>query len=206
MLVQWETLCTFHPAFALAILNGIGVRPSTRTVQATFSSTTLGQQKPASFDAIITTYSVFAGVDITIDPTNAFPGNPLKAQQDFFQTWGSTGITFLLAARTKGDNDYNPIPSDVPLQTVPAILNKVAGAWHMINPDNIKAQFTLASTPPGGAQAVPFTCWVIFSFLTLGPGGENYLAIPAAKARVQLAAAIAALEAVPAATPPGAGS
>jgi hypothetical protein len=200
MLVQWETLCTFHPAFALAILNGIGVRPSTRVVQAKFSSTTIGAQIPASFDAIITTYSVFAGVDISIDPTNAFAGNPIKAQSDFFQTWGASGITLQLAAYTKGDNNYNPIPSDVPLQMVPAILNKVAGAWHMINPDNIKAEFTLQALPPGGTGAAPFTVWLSFSFLCLGPGGEQYLAIPPARARAELAAAIAALQATPPAT------
>jgi hypothetical protein len=197
LLVSWETLCTFHPAFALAVLNGIGIRPSTRMVQAKFSSAALGTQVPASFDAIITTYSVFGGVDITIDPTNAFPGNPIKAQSDFFQTWGASGITLTLQARTKGDNDYNPLPSDTPLQMVPAMLNKVAGAWHMINPDNIKAQVTLASVPPGGVTAVPFTVWLGFTFLTLGPGGENYLSIPAARARTMLAAQIAALESVP---------
>ena len=201
MLVQWETLLTFHPAFALAILNGIGVRPSTRVVQAQFSSATLGQQVPAAFDAIITTYSVFGGVDISIDPTNAFPGNPIKAQSDFFQTWGASGIRVQLAARTKGDNDYNPIPSDIPLQMVPAVLNKVAGAWHLINPDNIKAQFTLAALPAGGVTAVPFTVWMTFSFLTLGPGGENFLSLPPVVARARLAQAIAALSTPPATAP-----
>ena len=199
LLVSWETLCSFHPAFALAILNGISVRPSNRVMQAQFSSVTAGQQKPAALDAIITTYSVFAGADITIDPTNAFAGNPLAAQSAFFQTWGQTGILFSLQARTQGDNDYNPIPTDVPLQMVPAILNKTAGAWHFVNPDNLKAQFTLASTPPGGSDAVPFTCWVTFSFLVLGPGGENYLAIAPAKARAMLYQQIAALQGAPAA-------
>jgi hypothetical protein len=195
MLVQWETLCTFHPAFALAILKGISVRPSNRVMQAQFSSVTAGQQKPAALDAIITSYSVFGGCDITIDPTNAFGGNPLAAQSAFFQTWGQTGILFSLQARTKGDNDYNPIPTDVPLQMVPAILNKTAGAWHFVNPDNLKGQFTLAATPPGGADAVPFTCWLTFSFLVLGPGGENYLAIPPMQARAMLAQELAALRA-----------
>jgi hypothetical protein len=194
MLVQWETLCTFHPAFALAILNGISVRPSTRVAQATFSSTVLNQQIPASFDDVITTYSIFAGIDISIDPTNAFPGNPQKAQSDFFQAWGASGIRVQLAARTVGDNDYNPIPNDVPLQMVPAILNKVAGAWHFRNPDNVKLQFTLAAVPPGGAGAVPLTVWMVFSFLVLGPGGEQYLSIAPGKARAMLAATIAALE------------
>lgn len=187
MLVQWETLCTFHPQFALAILHGIGVRPSTRIVQATFSSVVLNQQIPASFDAIITSYSVFGGVDITIDPTNAFPGNPQKAQSDFFQAWGASGIRVQLAAYTKGDNTYNPIPSDMPLQAVPALLNKTAGAWKMENPDNIKAQFSLASLPPGGATAIPFTVWMIWSFLCLGPGGENFLSLSAVEARRRLA-------------------
>lgn len=202
MLVQWETLCTFHPAFALAILNGIGVRPSTRIVQATFPSTALNQQVPGSFDAVITTYSVFGGVDIGIDPTNAFAGNPQKAQSDFFQAWGASGIRVQLQARTKGDNDYNPIPSDLPLQMVPAILNKTAGAWKMINPDNIKAQFTLAQVPPGGPTAAPLTVWMAWSFLCLGPGGEDYLALPPVVARAKLAAALAALTVVPVVPPP----
>jgi len=194
MLVQWETLCTFHPAFALAILNGISVRPSTRVAQATFSSATLNQQIPASFDDVITTYSIFGGIDIGIDPTNAFPGNPQKAQSDFFQAWGASGIRVQLAARTVGDNDYNPIPNDVPLQMVPSILNKVAGAWHLQNPDNVKLQFTLAAVPPGGTTAVPLTVWMVFSFLVLGPGGENFLRMSPAKARAALYATIAALE------------
>ena len=202
MLVQWETLCTFHPAFALAILNGISVRPSTRIAQATFSSTTLNQQVPASFDDVITTYSVFGGVDVGIDPTNAFPGNPQKAQSDFFESIGPSGIRVQLLARTAGDNDYSPIPSDVPLQMAPAILNKTAGAWHFVNPDNVKLQFTLAALPPGGSGAVPFTVWMVFSFLVLGPGGENFLRMNPIKARAALAAAIAALEnAAPAAGP-----
>jgi hypothetical protein len=202
LLVQWETLVTFHPQFALAILNGIGVRPSTRIVQATFPSTTLNQEVPGSFDAVITTYSVFGGIDIGIDPTNAFAGNPQKAQSDFFQAWGASGIRVQIQARTRGDNDYNPIPSDLPLQMVPSVLNKTAGAWKMINPDNVKVLFTLAQLPPGGTAAAPLTVWMAWSFLCLGPGGEDYLSIDPVVARVRLAAMIAALTVVPVAVPP----
>lgn len=202
LLVQWETLVTFHPQFALAILSGIGVRPSTRIVQATFPSTALNQQVPGSFDAVITTYSVFGGVDVGIDPTNAFAGNPQKAQSDFFQTWGASGIRVQIQARTRGDNDYNPIPSDLPLQMVPSVLNKTAGAWKMINPDNVKVQFTLAQVPPGGPTAAPLTVWMAWSFLCLGPGGEDYLSLDPVVARTRLAAMIAALTVVPVPVPP----
>ena len=183
-LVQFETLCAYHPGFALAILNGVSVRPSMRVVQATFSSPTLNQPIPASFDQIITSYSVFAGCDVSIDPTNAFPGNPLKTTSDYFQALGASGIRFQILARTRDDNDYAPIPSDTPLQMAPSILRKAAGIWHMTNPDNIKAQFTLGATPP----AVPLTVWLTFSFLVLGPLGEDYIRLPTVKARAQLAA------------------
>lgn len=196
----WETLCAFHPGFALAVWNGISVRPSVRIIQGVFSSTALNQRVPGAFDSIITSYSVFTGCEISVDPTNAFAGNPQKAQSDFFQAWGASGLRVQLQARTKDNVDYDPIPVDTPLQMVPAIMRKAAGIWKLINPDNVKAEFTLAAVPAGGAGAVPFTVWLSFGFLTLGPGGEQYTCLDFLTARARLCAAIAA------ARPSGSGS
>lgn len=190
--VSFDTLCAFHPAFALAILNGVAVRPNLRTIQVVFSSTATGQVLPASFDQQITAYSVFSGCDVSLDPTSAFAGNPLKSMSDTFQAMTS-GITMQMLVRSKNEGDYSPIPTDTPLQMVPSILRKAAGIWFMESPDNVKAQFTLASVPPGGAQAVPITVWVTLAFLVLGYNSENYLRLRPLDARAQLNAALAAL-------------
>jgi|GEM_PF-2689088 len=190
-LVTFETLCAFHPAFALAILNGCPVRPSERIVQAVFNSGATNNPIPASFDQMITSYSVFAGCDVSIDPTGAFNGSPFKAQSDAFLALGASGITVTILARTFGDQDYSPIPSDTPLQMIPSILRKAAGIWHLENPDNVKCQFTLSSTPQSASP--PFTVWLSFAFLCLSPAGANYLRLSAQEARAQLQATLAAL-------------
>lgn len=187
--VQFETICAYHPAFALAILNGVKVRPSMRVTQATFSSAALNQPVESNFDQQITTYSIFAGVDVTIDPTSAFAGNPLKTLSDFFQAAGASGVRVQLLARTRDDNDFTPITAQVPLQSVPSVMRKVAGIWAMTLPDNIKATFTLGTAPP----AVPLTVWLTFSFLVLGPLGENYLRMDPKVARAELARQLASL-------------
>jgi hypothetical protein len=191
-LVSFETLCAYHPGFALGVWKGILVRPSVRIMQAQFSSTTLNQPVPAAFDSIIASYSVFAGVDISVDPTNAFAGNPQKAQSDFFQAWGASGLRFQLQINSVDNSQYNPIPVDVPMQMVPSIMRKAAGIWRMRNPDTAKGTFNMAALPPGGADAVPLTAWMAFSFLTLGPGGENYTSMSFENARAQLTTALQA--------------
>lgn len=187
--VQFETLCAYHPAFALAILCGVKPRPSMRVVQATFSSAALNVPVEANFDQQITSVSVFTGCDVSIDPTSAFAGNPLKTTSDFFQAAGASGVRVQLLARTRDDNDYTPITSQVPLQMVPSILRKVAGIWSMTLPDNLKATFLLGAAPP----AVPLTVWITFAFLVLGPLGENYLRLDPLTARAQLAQKLASI-------------
>ena len=127
--VSFETLCAYHPGFALAILKGVSVRPSMRIVQATFSSPALNTPVSGAFDQIVTAYSVFVGCDVSIDPTSAFPGNPLKTTSDFFLASGASGIQAKLLAATSGDNNYSPILSFTPLQMIPGILSKAAGKW-----------------------------------------------------------------------------
>lgn len=183
-----ETLVAFHPNFALAIALGVKVRPTLRTLQAQFPDTSVPQLKPASFDdtfkgpGFVSTYSIFTGFDHTIDPTNAFDGNVLKTVSDEFQSKVS-GITFTLFV--KGDTDYTPIPFDTPLQLVSKILNPTAGMWSMDATDNVKAQFTLQSSPAGDG---PITVWAVFSFLQLGEGARPIMCLPVAEARAQLRA------------------
>jgi len=190
-LVSFETLCAFHPGFALAVWNGVLVRPLPKVLQAVLSTTSLNTPVPAQFDSVVTSYSVFGGADVTLDPTNAFAGNPQKAQSDFFQAWGASGIRFQLQISSVDNSQYNPIPVDVPLQTVPAIMRKAAGIWRLKNPDTAKGTFSMASLPPGGIGATPVTAWVVLTFLTLGPGGEQYTGLGFTDARAQLGAALA---------------
>lgn len=166
---KFSTLALYHPQFALAILEGCPARPNLRTLQATFPNLAAGEFVPASFDQQISRYSVFAGCAVTIDPTNAFDGNPLKSMSDYFQAKVS-GITLNLEIRSRG-SDYAPVVSDIPLQLLEAALNPTAGVWKFDNPDNPKAVFTL-QTPPTES---PFTVWVTFNLWVLGDGSETYL-------------------------------
>jgi hypothetical protein len=169
IVVEPRALALWHPRFALAILEGVPARPNLRTVQAVFSSFALNQPMEASFDQEITGYSIFSGVDITLDPTSAFPGNILKGLSDVTQTM-NTGITTDLMVRSRGDHDYSPIPVQTPLELVPSVLARSAGVWAMDNPDNVKMRFTLIETPPGDG---PLTVWVQFSFLVLADVNER---------------------------------
>lgn len=180
----FETLAAYHPGFALAILKGVSVRPNPRVMQFPFSNQGLGSPVGAAFDQQITGYSVFSGFDVTIDPTGAFPANLFKTLSDGMQTL-TTGMTMQLLMRTKGDLDYSPIPTDCPLQSVPRVLGRAAGIWHLDNPDQAKGQITLTATPPGTGI---FTVWGIFSFLVLGPEGEKYVRMNPDDARAQVRA------------------
>lgn len=191
-LVSFETLCAFHPGFALAVWNGVLVRPLARPLQASLSTAALNAPVPAAFDTVISSYSVFGAAEVTIDPTNAFAGNPQKAQSDFFQAVGASGIRFQLQVSSVDNSQYNPIPVDVPLQTVPGIMRRAAGIWRLKNPDTVKGTFNMASLPPGGIGATPVTAWVVFTFLTLGPGGDQYTDLSFTDARAKLGAALAA--------------
>jgi hypothetical protein len=180
--ISFSTLATYHPQFALAVLQGVALRPNLRTLQATFPNLAAGEAVPASFDQQISRYSVFAGCAVTIDPTNAFGGSSLKSMSDYFQAKVS-GITLNLVIRSKG-SDYAPIIDDIPLQLLEATLNPGAGTWKFDNPDNTKAQFTL-QTPPTDS---PFTVWVTFNLLVLGDGSQDYLCLDREIAQQKLVA------------------
>lgn len=181
----FQTLAAYHPGFALAILRGVSVRPNLRVMQWAFNNQSIGQPVNAAFDQQITGYSVFAGFDLTIDPTGAFPQNLFKTLSDGMQTL-TTGITMQLLMRTKGNLDYSPIPTDCPLQLVPGVLSRSAGIWHLDNPDEAKGQLTLIAPPP----APVFTVWGVFSYLVLGPEGEKYVRMDPLKARAAVASEI----------------
>jgi hypothetical protein len=183
---DFRTLAAFHPQAALAIACGVPVRPNLRTLSVTFStSADIGQVIPASFSEVVGSYSIFAGADITVDPTNAFPGNPLKYLNDVGQALVS-GITFRLVAR--GGDDYTPIPDETPLQSVPRLLSAAAGIWTLDNPDNVKAYFTLQAIPNAASEetALPMTVWLNLAFLMLGAAGREYLCVDAKTARCRL--------------------
>jgi hypothetical protein len=182
--IPFHVLATYHPQFALAVLEGVPVRPNLRTLQVTFESLTVGEQEPASFDQQISRYSIFAGVSVTIDPTNAFIGSSLKTMSDKFQA-DVSGVTLNMAIRSNGD-DYAPVIDDIPLQMLAPTLNPAAGTWKFDNPDNPKATFTL-QTPPNDA---PFTVWVNFNLLVLGnvAGSFDYLCMDRRVAQEKLVA------------------
>jgi hypothetical protein len=173
-------IAEYHPAFALAAFEGIGVRVDMRPLSVEFTTqAAIGQVLPASFAEIISSYSVFVGADLTLDPTSAFPGNVLKNLSDVTQA-RVTGITFTLLVRANGD-DYAPVPEETPLQSVVRLLNAGAGVWALDNPDNVKARFTLASLQQ--PTALPFTAWLTLCFYVLGPEGQKYLCMDADTAR-----------------------
>jgi hypothetical protein len=182
----FETLARFHPQFALAIDDGVPVRPDLRPLSVDFdSSAQIGNFEPASFSEIISSYSVFGGCDLTIDPTSAFAGNPLKYLNDVGQAL-VTGITFTLAVRARGD-DYTPIIDETPLQSVCSLLGATAGMWNLDNPDNVKARFTLAAFPNGASTpGFPITVWLTFVFLVLGSEGATYMCMSPKDARAEL--------------------
>jgi hypothetical protein len=176
------TLAQYHPQFALAVLNGVAVRPNLRPLSIELQNSQIGQPQPASFQEVISQYSIFAGVGLTIDPTNNIPGNPLKTLADGAQPL-TTGVTVNMLVKTNDPPDYSPIPDDTPLQSLPAAFAPSIGIWRMVNPENVKVRFTL-QTP---AEGDPFTVWLVFCFLVLGAQGTGYLQMTAADARAALA-------------------
>jgi hypothetical protein len=178
---SFATLAAYHPQFALAIACGVKPRPNNRTITFRFSSTAVPQSpQPGSFDQFVSSYSVFTGFDYTIDPTNAFVGNVLKTTSDKNQK-EVTGLSLQLVIRTD-DGDFSPIPNDTMLQLVPAVLNPTAGMWHFSNPDDMKAQLTVQTSPP----AAPFTVQLVFGVIQLGDGKERYMCLEPAVARAKL--------------------
>jgi hypothetical protein len=183
---DFGVLCAYHPQVALAIACGVPLHPNVRVLQVTFGTgAAVGDVLPASFSEVMGAYSIFAGADVTIDPTNAFPGNPLKYLNDVCQALCS-GITFTLFCR--GREDYTPIPDETPLQSVAKLLSSSVGIWTMDTPDNVKATFTLQSLPNAQAETTgfPLTAWVNLSFLMLGGGCREYLCLDPCEARRRL--------------------
>lgn len=184
---DFRVLAYYHPQAALAIACGVPLHPNLRTLSVTFdTSAAVGERLPASFSEVIGSYSIFAGCDLTIDPTQAFPGNPLKYLNDVGQALVS-GVTFALEVR--GSEDYTPIPDEVPLQSVPRLLASSVGIWTLDNPDNVKANFTLQTLPNAASEttAFPMTVWLNFSFLMLsGQGSREFLCMRPELARAQL--------------------
>lgn len=178
------TLAQYHPGFALAVAEGVPARPNSRPISVQYAAANIGQVLPASFDEVISSYSVFLGATVSVDPTSAFPGNVLKGLNDVTQAL-VTGITFTMDVTGDAGN-YSPVPDETPLESVPAVLSPWAGIWKMQNPENIKARFTLASAPPD-PNGFPFTAWIVFGFAVLGPGGTDYLCLDPKTARKRLA-------------------
>jgi hypothetical protein len=182
-----ETIAAFHPQAALAIACGVPVRPDIRTTSATFdSSAMVGQQIPSSFAEIISNYSIFAGCKMGIDPSQAFPGNPLKFLNDVGQMQ-ETGVTVTIAARTR-TSDYNPAIDDVPLQDVPPLLSAFVGLWTLDNPDNIFVRYTLQNLPnaAAGDTAFPITFWLNFAWIVLGADASQFFCLPPEECRRRL--------------------
>lgn len=164
-----ETLAKLFPQFALALKCGVELRPDGRILQCTFSTTAPGRPITKSFDTAVNRFSLFTQSLITIDPTNAFPGNPWKTTSDENQA-KVTGITVTLLVQASGGN-YTPITDETPLQMAPAKLRPYSWLWPWWGEQNVKATFTINATQP----AAPFTIWWDFSFVTLAPAGTPYL-------------------------------
>jgi hypothetical protein len=176
-----EELAPYHPQFALAMAMGVQARPNARPLSVSFASDAVPQKfLNASFSEVIGSYSVFLGVHVTIDPTNAFIGNVLKTLSDDKQT-NTSGVTATVQIKGFG-GDYSPVPEETPLQSIAEVLNPWAGAWALRNPENVKVRFTLQSAPP----ALPVTVWMVWGFAVLAEGGEQYLILDRATALAQL--------------------
>lgn len=175
-----EVVAKYFPNFALALYEGVELRPNLRTLQANFSTTTLNTRLDASFDEQVSSFSLFAGCTVDIDPTGNLNGNALKTLSDQAQV-AVSGMVLRFTVRGRGD-DYSPVPTDTPLIMVPRVLNPTVGLWAWDNPDNVKATFTINAYVP----AAPFTVWAVFGFYQLASGGEQYMSMPRHCARDEL--------------------
>lgn len=178
------TLAQYHPQVALAVAQGVPLRPNIRPVSVELQNSQIGQPQPASFSEVISQYSIFAGVKVTIDPTNNLAGNPLKYLADAAQPLTS-GITVSMLVKSRDGVDYSPIPDETPLQDMPVAFAPSIGIWRMVNPENIKMSFTLQTA----AEGDNFTVWTIFTFLVLSSAADNmgFMSMSPDQARAQLA-------------------
>lgn len=179
-----ETLAQYHPQVALAVWNGFALRPNLRPVSVQLQNSQLNKPQPASFSEVMSVYSIFSSVAVTIDPTNNLSGNPLKYISDATEP-ATTGITASMLVQSSSGINWSPIPDETPLQALPYAFAGSSGLWSMTNPENIKISFTL-QTPFQGPG--PITVWTVWTFLMLQSGGEQYMALKTPDARAQLIA------------------
>jgi hypothetical protein len=157
-------IAEYHPRFALAVAEGASVQIDVRILSANFPSTaSVGTPIPASYSEPITRYSILAGCEVTVDPTTSFSGNPLKGLNDATMALVTATTFTLLATQPRGQ--FQPVFDETPLQLIPSLFKPFAGVWAIQGPSgNVKARFTLQSTPNGG---VPFTAWLGMSYMVL---------------------------------------
>lgn len=178
------TIAAYHPNFALCAMEGVRVRPTYRTIgPAVFPTNDLGKIIPVAFDQQINQLSIFAGASYTIDPTGAFAGNVLKGLSDV-TTGQVPGITMTLTVKGNNGTDYAPISAFTPIQLVPGVLSRAAGVWAMSMAESVNAQFQLVAAPTG--LDAPFNVWMVFEFLALGEGGDEWLCLSRSEAYQRL--------------------
>lgn len=175
------TLATYHPQVALAVAMGIPLRPNIRPLSIELQNSQQGQAQRTSFSEVMSQYSIFAGVHVTVDPTNDEEGNAVKYLNDAAQAL-VTGVTCNLLVKGAGGVDYSPIPDETPVQSVPVLFAPSIYVWRMVNPENVKAEFTLQTQ----VNASPFTLWLNFVFLVLASEGDTYTNVDPETARRQL--------------------
>jgi hypothetical protein len=176
------TLAQYHPQVALAVARGVPLRPNLRPLSVELQNSQIGNPQPSSFSEVMSQYSIFSGLDLTIDPTNNLPGNPIKYIADAAQP-DTSGITLTLLVKSNDGVDYSPIPDETPLQSCPRAFAPSVGIWRMVNPENLKAKFTLQTAFEG---AGPITVWLTFTFLVLASSGEQFMRVSNDDARAQL--------------------
>lgn len=179
-----ETLAQYHPQVALAVWNGFQLRPNLRPLSIQLQNSQLGNPQAASFSEVMSVYSIFASMSVTIDPTSNLVGNPLKYISDATQPQTS-GITASMLIKSNDGVDWSAIPDETPLQSLPSALAASSGMWAMKNPENVKFNFTLQSPFQGPG---PITVWTVWTFLMLQSGGEQFMGMRTADARAQLVA------------------
>jgi hypothetical protein len=177
-----ETLASYHPQVALAVWNGFALRPNLRPVSVQLQNSQLRAPQPVSFSEVMSVYSIFSSVSVTIDPTGNLNGNPYKYISDAVQP-DTSGITVNMLIKSNDGVDWAPIPDETPLQCVPAAFAGSSGLWAMKNPENLKLFFTLQSAFQGPG---PITVWTVWTFLMLQSGAESFMNMKTADARAQL--------------------
>lgn len=179
-------LAEYHPQVALAVAQGCALRPNIRPLSVQLTNAQVGQPQTVSFAEVISQYSIFAGLDVTVDPTNNEPGNPVKPIADASQAL-VTGVTLTLLIKGAGGTDYSPIPEETPVQSLPALFAPHIGVWRMRNPENLKGRFILQAP----ADGTPQTLWLNFSFYVPSSDADIYMDRTPEQARKELMATTA---------------